>query len=51
MPSSGAARSAQLPVGKTTLLQTDIHSGQRMHDQRVCSIILQHKAEEHSQSR
>lgn len=51
MPSNGAARSAQLPMGKTTLLQGDIHSGHKMQDQRVFIVILQSKAEEHSQPR
>lgn len=51
MPSNGAAHSAQLPMGKTTLLQGDTQSGQKMQDQRVCIVILQSKADEHSQPR
>lgn len=51
MPLSAAARSAQLPMGKTMLLQGDIHSGHKMQDQRVCIVILQNKTEEHSQPR
>lgn len=51
MPLNGAARSAQLPMGKTTLLQGDIQSGQKMQDQSVCVVILQSKAKEHSQPR
>lgn len=49
MASNAAARSAQLPMGKTMLLQGDIHSGHKIQDQRVCIVILQRTTEEHRQ--